>query len=180
MIPGMFYDRLRAMSSPSVLEMGTLRWEESRPTHHKDEVPNAGMYVMTDVAPGTDVDIVSDAHTMSKDLAGMKFDAIISVSVWEHLKRPWVAANELAECLKPGGFAMVMTHQTFPVHGYPDDYFRFSDMAMNVLFEDAGLVTIESGYEYPCKIVPPKEVTRWNTAAPSFLNVVWYGEKPSS
>jgi len=179
MIPGMFYDRLRAMDAPSVLEMGTLRWEAGRPTHHKAEVPHAGEYVMTDVAPGTDVDVVSDAHAMHHDLEGKEFDAIISVSVWEHLKRPWVAAHELALCLKPGGFAMVMTHQTFPIHGYPDDYFRFSDMAMNVLFEDAGLTTIKSGYEYPCKIQPPVEVKRWNPAASAYLNVVWYGEKPS-
>jgi SAM-dependent methyltransferase len=173
----MFRRRLTAMDRPRVLEMGTLRWEADRPTHHLAWAPHASEFVMTDVDAGTDVDVVSDAHTMSRQVPGT-FDAVISVSVWEHLKRPWIAAQEVAKVLNAGGIAFVCTHHTFPLHGYPHDYFRFSDAALATMFEDAGMVTMDAGYQYPCRIIPPSEVTRWNTAAESYLNVAWSGYKP--
>jgi hypothetical protein len=55
-----FRQRLIEMRAPRVLELGTLRWESDRPTHHKEWAPHASEYVMTDVAPGTDVDIVAE------------------------------------------------------------------------------------------------------------------------
>jgi 2-polyprenyl-3-methyl-5-hydroxy-6-metoxy-1,4-benzoquinol methylase len=48
---------------------------------------------------------------------GRPFDALVAVAVFEHLERPWIAAKEVARVLKPGGFAYVSTHQTFPLHG---------------------------------------------------------------
>lgn len=171
-----FRIRLLTMSKPRVLELGTLRWDPANPTHHQAWAPHALEYVMSDVAPGTDVDVVADAHTMSKQITG-SFDAIIAVSVWEHLRRPWVAAQELANLMHGGSIAFVCTHQTFPIHGYPDDYFRFTDRALAGIFEDAGLTTLDVGYQYPCSIRPPREVTRWNEAAESYLNVAWYGTR---
>lgn len=172
-----FRERLDAMVAPMVLEMGTLRWEEGLPTHHEHWAPHACRFVKTDITEGTDVDVVADAHTLSRQLRG-RFDAIIAVSVWEHLKRPWVAAKELARVLAPNGIAFVCTHQTFPLHGYPNDYFRFSAEGLSLIFEDAGLTTLDAGYQYRCRIEPPSEVTRWNRDAESYLNVAWAGVKP--
>jgi len=171
-----FRDALSVKDAPSVLELGTLRWDPGFPTHHKVWAPHASRYVMSDVAPGTDVDVVADAHTMAEDIDG-SFDAIIAVSVWEHLRQPWVAAAQMAQLMSQDAIAFVCTHQTFPIHGYPHDYFRFTDRALAALFEDVGLTTLDVGYQYPCSIRPPAEVTRWNTAAASFLNVAWYGVK---
>lgn len=175
----LFRARLEEMSAPRVLELGTLRWEADRPTHHREWAPHASAYVMSDVAPGIDVDVVADAHTLASDVPGV-YDVIIAVSVWEHLARPWVAAEQLAAKLAPDGIAFICTHQTFPLHGYPHDYFRFSDAALALIFEDAGLTTVDVGYQYPCAIHPPHEVTRWNHAAESYLNVAWYGTRTPS
>ena len=172
-----FQEILLAKTDPHVLEMGTLRWEADFPTHHRDWAPHAAAYVMTDIGEGQDVDVVADAHTLSRDLSNETFDAIIAVSVWEHLMRPWVAAQELAKSLQSDGIAFICTHQTFPLHGYPHDYFRFSAEALALIFEDAGLTTLGVGYDYPCSIVPPPQVTRWNPNADCFLNVAWAGVK---
>lgn len=165
-----FRQYVMAIDQPRVLEIGTLRWENDRPTHHQDWVQHAAKYVMTDVKAGTDVDVVSDAHDL-KEFENEYFDIVIAVSVFEHLRRPWRAAEAIYRVMRRSGLLYVGTHQTFPLHGYPHDYFRFSAPALAGMFEDVGFSWSEAGYTYPCKITPPKEVTRWNEAAESYLNV---------
>lgn len=171
-----FVKLIGRLQHPAILELGTKRWEAA-PTHHLEWAPHGSTYVMSDIEEGVDVDVVADAH----DLAAFPddaFDAVIAVSVWEHLARPWIAAQQVARVLKPGGIAYIATHQSFPLHGYPSDYFRFSTEALWVLFGDAGLDMLVSGYAYPCTITPPVEVTRWNPDAWSFLNVCGIWAKP--
>lgn len=168
-----FLTALAEFERPSILELGTLRWEVNRPTHHHHwRSPDTADWTMSDVSPGTDVDVVADAHDL-KPFADESFDVVIAVSVWEHLQRPWLAANALARVLKPGGIGYVCTHQTFPLHGYPHDYFRFSREALSLIFTDAGLSVVSAGYTYRCHIEPPRAVTRWNRASDveSWLNV---------
>lgn len=168
---------LKSMDAPKVLELGTLRWVESRSTHHKDWAPHASSYVMSDVGAGLDVDVVADGHAL-KPFKKEEFDAYIAISVYEHLRQPWVAAKAAKRVLKPGGILLVVTHQTFPLHGYPSDFFRFSDVALASIFEDCGFEIVDSGYQYPCQIVPPSDVTVWNSAAPAFLNVAVFARVP--
>lgn len=173
------YDQFRAALPVSrVLELGTLRWDVSLPTHHRDEL-GAGVaeWVLSDVTAGMDVDVTADAHDLAPFADG-SFDAVMAVSVWEHLRRPWIAAEAVARVLRPGGLVYVCTHQTFPLHGYPDDYFRFSTHALAGIFADAGIEIDASGYAFPCRILPPKSVTRWNPAADCWLNVDLFGHKP--
>lgn len=172
-----FRNELTALSSPAVLELGTLRWVRDRQTHHQSWAPHAASYIKSDVEAGLDVDVVADAHDL-KPFKKNEFDAYIAISVYEHLRQPWVAANSALRVLKPGGLLLVVTHQTFPIHGYPSDYFRFSDVALASIFEDCGFEIIDAGYQYPCQIVPPYEVSVWNTAAPAFLNVAVFAKAP--
>ena len=186
-----FVDQLRARGPAArVLELGTLRWEKDRPTHHREWSPEAA-WTLSDVEAGTDVDVVADAHDLVRfrpmeGEAGPpfhveQFDAYVAVSVYEHLMRPWVAAEQAYSVLKPGGILYVATHQTFPLHGYPHDYFRFSREALEMIFEDAGMEILASGYAYPCRIEPPPEVTRWNRApdVEAYLNVEVFARRPA-
>ena len=88
--------------------------------------------------------------------------------------RPWAATPELARVLRPGGVIYVETHQTFPIHGYPSDYWRFTREALELLALDAGLEVIGTAYKYPATIVPASDINferGWNASAPAFLNV---------
>lgn len=154
-----------------VLELGTMRWEQDRPTHHGIWLHRDAEHVKVDALNGLDVDVVADAHYLDQAFESGYFDAVIAVSVWEHLRRPWVAVDQLAAVTAPGAPVLIVTHQTFPVHGYPDDYFRFSDMALASLFDGPMWTDVEARHSFPCKIVPPPEVTRWNEVAPAYLNV---------
>lgn len=129
-------------------------------------------HVGTDMEADTDVDLVCDIHEISCYVQEGEFDIIVSCSTFEHLVEPWVAAEDLAYATRSGGLIFCQSHLVFPEHGYPSDYWRFTTEAMRVLFSPKrGWKTLYSGYEFPCEIIPPREITEWNRAAPAFLNV---------
>ena len=176
----------------AVLEVGTRQSVAGVSTHHRAMVPlvpRAG-YVMADVEAGADVDCVADLHALPDDWSG-RFDAVLAIAVFEHLERPWLAATEIARILKPGGRCYVATHQTFPLHGYPSDFFRFSREALALLFADAGLAVLDVAYEnrtwirLPRKAVPKGRVAwayrrAWNRLLPSYIVVHLHGRKSAS
>lgn len=178
-----WYEWLSRQDSPRVLELGTRRWNPSRPGGHRAEIlaacPSAS-YLGCDLLAGDDVDLVADAHHLTDRVEPASLDALLVPYVLEHLERPWLAAAQFALALRPGGRVLVNTHQTFPLHGYPDDYFRFSDKAMRVLFGDDAWSVLECGYEFPCKVIPVTnrvQVRGWNFEAESWLNVDLYAER---
>lgn len=132
--------------------MGAKRWNSERCTLHKQWLPEHAEFVGSDFIEGQDVDVVADAHTMSQVFGENAFDAVISISVFEHIARPWIAAVEVARILKPGGNALIHVPFAFPEHGYPSDYFRFTKQGLRLIFEDAGLQTLALDYEAPCWI----------------------------
>ena len=166
-----------------VLEVGTKRSEEDRSTHLHGLFPHVSRenYVMADVQAGADVDVVADLHALPADWTD-RFDAVVAVAVFEHLERPWIAAREVERILKPGGRCYIATHQTFPLHGYPSDFFRFSKEALALIFADARLEVLDCAYDHrtwillPKHLVPPVRRTRrwvnaWNRALPSYIVV---------
>jgi len=185
-VEGVFRDTLASAERKMILEVGTLQAVPGRSTHSMSLFPaiEPKNYVKVDIIDGPDVDVVADLHNLPDDWTG-KFDCFIAHAVFEHLERPWIAAKEVARILTPGGVFLVKTHQCFPVHGYPSDFFRFSDSALRLIFEDAGLVVDACGYDYRCMIVPPEEIVpdsmvfAWNREFPSYIHVGATGHKSS-
>lgn len=154
---------------PSVLLTGAKPWEGSQHPDHSLKVPNAE-WIGTDIEPGEGVDIVADLQRIH-EVTDRRFDAVFSPATLEHIERPWVAIHAMREVLKPGGVLYLQTHQTFPLHGYPNDYFRFSIEALKTMCFDSRLEVVASGYDGPCVITPTPAIPVWNPAAESFLNV---------
>ena len=171
-----FIAACRALDAPSVLELGTRQSVEGRSTMHRDWVPHASEFLGTDVEPGTDVDIVSDAHRLSQATGTGRFDVVISCSTFEHLKYPQLAAHEILRVLTIGGLLFVQTHQSFPLHGYPSDYFRFSTDALAALFgTEMGFETDAVGYDFPVRLLARREPSV--AAHPAWLNATLWGRK---
>ena len=106
-------------------------------------------YVGFDYYPGKNVDVVGDAHRLSAYF-DEPFDLIISFAVLEHLAMPWVAAVEMAKCLKLGGHLALETHFSFSSHERPWHFFQCSDMALRALFSPAlGFECLEAGASNP-------------------------------
>jgi len=116
--------------SPRLLDLGGR--DRSR-IGQNTSFPNANCTVF-DIALGDDVDVVGDAHELSKFFPSNHFDFIYCVSVFEHLFMPWKVVLEMNRVLKPGGRAYVATHQTIGVHDMPWDFWRFSIWTWEALF----------------------------------------------
>lgn len=171
-----FIARCAQLDAPSVLELGTLQSVQGRSTMHRDWVPNASEFLGTDIEAGPDVDIVADLHRLTDVVGEERFDVIMSASTFEHLKYPTLAAHELMKALKVGGQLFVQTHQSFPLHGYPSDYFRFSQDALASLFgTQMGFEVLATNYDFPARIFSRRVATTQHM--PAFLNTTLWGEK---
>jgi SAM-dependent methyltransferase len=121
---------------------------------YRDWLSPGATYTGFDILPGPNVDVVGDAHQLSTFFEEEKFDAIICVSTVEHLAMPWVVAAEMGRVLKVGGYVYVGTHQTWPVHDEPWDFFRFSEYAWQALFNEfSGFEIIATAAGEPGKVV---------------------------
>jgi SAM-dependent methyltransferase len=182
---GVFQAGIAELRPKRVLEVGTRRVDPDKHTHAKGGFPWVADedYVMLDVRGGIDVDVVGDLHALPEAWTG-RFDCFIACAVFEHLERPWVAAREVSRILAPGGLFFVLTHQCWPIHGHPSDFFRFSKQALRLIFEDAGLVVEAADYAEQCLIVPAEHLVPyaglagWNREFPSYVHVMATGRKP--
>jgi SAM-dependent methyltransferase len=108
----------------------------------------AGPYehVVLDLSPSAPNSIAADICACP-EVPDESFDIVHSWNTYEHIARPWLAARETARILKPGGLATVATCFAWRYHPVPSDYWRFTHSALELLFEDAGLETVVSGYD---------------------------------
>ncbi|MSO79513.1 MAG: methyltransferase domain-containing protein [Acidimicrobiia bacterium] len=171
-----FMQRSAALERPRVLELGTRRSHPDVSTRHDEWVPHASEYVGSDIESGIDVDLVADVHRLTSITGVESYDIIVSCSTFEHFKYPHLAAHEIMKALRVGGLLFVQTHQTFPLHAHPYDYFRYSTEAMAGLFGTRmGFEAVKICYEFPSRIHSPN--ARHLAYGPSFLNVCLFGEK---
>jgi len=176
-----FYRNCQALHKPRVLELGTAQSIPGRSTRHDEWVPHAGEYLGTDIEAGADVDIVADVHRLTQYVGPESFDVIISCSTFEHFKYPHRAAHEIMKTLRVHGQLFIQTHQAYPLHAYPYDYFRFSEEGLAGLFGTGmGFTVYATGYEFPARIFSGKNHQGlWlrSQHAPAYLNVCLAGEK---
>jgi len=122
---------------------------------YRDLVPDGWTYEGMDILPGDNVDTVGDAHRIASLYPEQRFDAVFAVSVLEHLVMPWRFVIELNHVLRPGAVGLFLTHQTWPLHDEPFDFFRFSDRAWRGLLNPAtGFEIIEARVGEPAFVVP--------------------------
>jgi SAM-dependent methyltransferase len=171
-----FLQLLAKTEHATVLELGTMRSVPDRPTHHRYWCHPSANFIMSDFEAGLDVDVVCDVHSLTDAFGKESIDFIICCSVFEHVQRPWIAAREIARVLKPGGIVFVQTHQTFPIHGYPSDFWRYTTEALMTIFEDVRLETLSATYRFPAQIV--SEQIPDSGQFPAFLNANILTKKP--
>ena len=81
-------------------------------------------YVGSDMRPGAGVDVVLDLHDLH--LADSVVGTAICMDTLEHVEYPRRAVREMQRVLKPGGILIMSSVMNFPVHGYPNDFWRFT------------------------------------------------------
>jgi SAM-dependent methyltransferase len=120
----------------------------------RKEFPNKEI-IVADIVGGENVDVICDAHEVSKHFDRESFDAVQSTSVFEHLLMPWKVILEINKILRVGGLLYIHTHQTLGLHDMPCDYWRYSVDAWPALLNaKTGFDIIESTMSHENYIIP--------------------------
>lgn len=147
-----FWRMLDDMAGGDVLEVGS---RDRSGTLRRSRLAERFSYTGLDLLDGANVDVVGDAHDLRRHFRRRSFDAVIALSVFEHLLMPWKAVLEINRVLRPGGLLWIATHQTFPLHEVPWDYWRYSDTAWQGLLNRAtGFDIVTTAMGEPATVVP--------------------------
>lgn len=122
----------RHLSRRSVLEVGSLDVNGSARQFF------TGRYIGTDMREGPGVDVVVNAHDLTRTLEPGSFDVVVCTEMLEHDDAPWRSLEEMREMVRPGGTLLLTARGydrrgCFPLHGYPEDLWRFSVDGMRAL-----------------------------------------------
>lgn len=146
-----FVNRVRTSPGAKLLDVGG----RSRSRVDRSQQFPGVETVVLDIVPGDNVDIVGDAHELSRLFPEGHFDFVYSVSVFEHLAMPWKVVCEMNRIMKTGALGLVHSHQTIGMHDVPWDFYRFSDTAWSSLFNgQTGFELLGSVTDDPQYVIP--------------------------
>jgi len=147
-----FFESVAVLEAPTVVEIGS---RKSPGSLYTERLPVGSHYLGFDIKDGPNVDVVGDAHEISRYFGPSTVDAAFSLSTIEHLAMPWKAVVDLNVILKQDAIVFFATHQTWPIHEAPWDYWRLSEYAWRVLLNEAtGFQIVDSAMGSPGSVVP--------------------------
>jgi ubiquinone/menaquinone biosynthesis C-methylase UbiE len=77
--------------------------------------------------------VVADAHFLP--FKSECLDVVYSIAVLEHVKKPWIVADEIFRVLHSGGYVVLELPFLNVIHD-EHDYFRFTDKGIRSLFDE--------------------------------------------
>jgi SAM-dependent methyltransferase len=95
-----------------------------------------------DMQPGFGVDVVCNAEEMH--WPDHSFSTVVCCEVLEHAKHPRTLLRECRRVLARDGCILVSVPFSFPVHNYPEDYWRFTPRGLELMLETAGFDEVET------------------------------------
>ena len=101
-------------------------------------------YVNLDLEHSDENTVVGDI-TDCPQIADASYDVVLSVDVFEHIDRPWLAAAEISRILAPGGLAYTSTLFSWRYHPCPIDFWRYTPDALEFLFGE--LIMLDKGFD---------------------------------
>jgi SAM-dependent methyltransferase len=110
-------------------------------------------YSGSDMRHGLGVDMLLNLHNLG--LADESVGSVLMCDTLEHVEYPHRALEEVHRVLKPGGIVIMSSVMKFPIHGFPDDYWRFTPSAFQSLVKpfDWSLVETAGEEEFPHTVV---------------------------
>ncbi len=106
-------------------------------------------YTNMDIEPATNIpeSIVGNICSCP-EIPDESYDIVYSHNVFEHIKTPWIAAEECVRITKGGGLNIHIAPFSYEYHAYPVDCFRYTHTGFKSMFEISGSVEeIISGYQ---------------------------------
>jgi uncharacterized protein YbaR (Trm112 family) len=115
-----------------------------------------------DIFPHSNADVCGDAHYLP--FLDNSFDVVWLCAVLEHLRNPFRVATECHRVLKYDGFILVTTPFIQPLHGSPQDYYRYTYFGLKEIFKDFK--------EIKCGISGTGPIGTWITITISLFDIV--------
>jgi len=89
--------------------------------------------VRVDVDKNKNPDIIGSIYNLPFEDNSQ--NTILCSEVFEHLIDPQAAADELHRVLRPEGKVLLTTRFMYPLHGIPNDYWRFTPYTLQNIFK---------------------------------------------
>lgn len=90
-------------------------------------------YIGADMREGLGVDVILNLHHIN--LPSQSVGTVLILDVLEHVEFPRKAIEEANRILKPDGILVISSVMYFPMHDYPNDYWRFTPQAFRSLLK---------------------------------------------
>lgn len=97
-------------------------------------------YTGLDMRAGPGVDCVANVERLPQ--ADASVGTVLALNTFEHVRHFWRGFDEIYRVLRPDGVLLVSCPFFFRLHNFPNDYWRFTPAALEVLLE-----------RYPAKIL---------------------------
>ncbi len=91
-------------------------------------------YLGVDCRPGPGVDQVADVESLP--FADGSIGTVVAMNTLEHVPRYWRGLAEICRVLRRDGALLLSCPFYFKIHHYPEDFWRFSPRALEMLLED--------------------------------------------
>ena len=170
----------RARVTGPIVEIGSRYYGGSMQNNFRPDFPGLS-YVGIDLTRGKGVDLVCDL-TGDIQWFGSRFQTAICLSVMEHCAQPFKMAENITRLLDPEAVLFLSVPFVWRIHGFPDDYWRFTPAAIRLLFpaftvdETASYCTSKGqGNKFPLKLKslsPPPIPGSTYSLYPQLLNML--------
>jgi SAM-dependent methyltransferase len=117
-----------------VFEFGALQVNEQEALEDLRPLFGGFDYVGCDMRGGPGVDRLLNLHKI--DLPDNTVGCLVCMDTLEHVEYPRKALSEILRVLQPNGIAMISSVMNFPIHGYPNDYWRFTPEGFRSLLQE--------------------------------------------
>jgi|694.fasta_scaffold128048_2 SAM-dependent methyltransferase len=101
------------------------------------------VYHRADFVKVAGIDFTVSEDSLVPEAPSSDYDLVLSTQVLEHLSSPTNYLQESMRVLKPGGSLVISTHGTFPEHGVPYDYQRWTSDGLSRLVGQTGFENIQ-------------------------------------
>jgi SAM-dependent methyltransferase len=142
----------------------------------RDDIIARGIaYIGTDLVQGPNVNVIADfggspAVIQTLFAPYLPFGTVVIANVLEHTFNPIQVLDNAFSILRPGGVCITVTPAVWPLHGFPQDYWRINPNFYRRYASERGVHLLEKYFEFIGKgsIATLDDVTLPNPATNRF------------